>query len=142
MAIMADVHDKKTRSFNMSMIKGKNTKPEIIVRKFLHSRGFRYRLHVSELLGKPDIVLAKYHTVIQVQGCFWHKHDGCKYFIVPKTRTVWWLSKLNKTREKDKKNSNELHELGWNTIVVWECELKDNRKLRLEKLEKEILSFE
>jgi DNA mismatch endonuclease, patch repair protein len=84
---MADVHDKETRSYNMSRIKGKDTKPEMLVRKFLHAKGFRYRLHVKNLPGKPDIVLPKYKTVIFVHGCFWHKHEGCKYFVVPKTRT-------------------------------------------------------
>jgi DNA mismatch endonuclease (patch repair protein) len=84
---MADVHNKETRSYNMSRIKGKNTKPEMLVRKFLHANGFRYRLHVKNLPGKPDIVLPKYKTVIFIHGCFWHGHENCKYFVVPKTRT-------------------------------------------------------
>ena len=91
---MTDVHDSPTRSFNMSRIKGKNTKPEMLVRKFLFSKGFRYRLHVKNLPGNPDIVLPKYKTVIFVNGCFWHGHKGCRYFVLPKTRTEWWLQKI------------------------------------------------
>jgi len=90
-AASMDVHDKHTRAFNMSRIKGKDTKPEILVRRFLHAHGYRYRLHVKDLPGKPDIVLAKYKTVVFVHGCFWHGHKGCKYFTIPKTRTEWWL---------------------------------------------------
>jgi len=121
---MTDVHDIETRSFNMSMIKGKNTKPEIIVRKFLHRNGFRFRLNYSRLPGKPDIVLPKYKTVIFVNGCFWHGHEGCKYFVIPKTRTDWWINKINDTKERDKIKSSKLNELGWNILVIWECELK------------------
>jgi DNA mismatch endonuclease, patch repair protein len=91
---MADVHSKEIRSYNMSRIKGKNTKPEMLVRRFLHANGFRYKLHDKSLAGKPDIVLPKYKTVIYVHGCFWHGHTGCKYYIVPKTRTAWWLHKI------------------------------------------------
>jgi len=90
---MADVHDKATRSKNMAAIKGKNTKPEMLVRRFLHAHGYRYRLHDKNLPGKPDIVLPKYKTVIFVHGCFWHGHKNYKYFLVPKTRTEWWLNK-------------------------------------------------
>jgi DNA mismatch endonuclease, patch repair protein len=100
---MADVHDKKTRSYNMSQIKGKNTKPEMLVRRFLHANGFRYRLHVKDLPGKPDIVLPKYKTVIFVHGCFWHGHRRCKYFVVPKTRTEWWLNKIARNISNDLK---------------------------------------
>ena len=121
---MTDVHDIETRSFNMSMIKGKNTKPEILVRKFLHKNCFRFRLNYSKLPGKPDIVLPKYKTVIFVNGCFWHGHEGCKYFVIPKTRTEWWLDKINDTKERDKIKSSKLKELGWNILVIWECELK------------------
>jgi DNA mismatch endonuclease (patch repair protein) len=90
-AAMADVHTKKQRSFNMSRIKGKDTKPEMLVRKFLHANGFRYKLHDKKLPGKPDIVLPKYNTVIFVHGCFWHGHTNCKYFKIPQTRTQWWI---------------------------------------------------
>src|SRR4030095_16151820 len=100
---MADVHSKETRSYNMSQIKSRNTKPEMLVRKFLHAHGFRYRLHVKDLPGKPDIVLPKYRTVIFVHGCFWHGHEGCPYFVVPKTRTEWWVEKIEKNKENDQK---------------------------------------
>src|SRR6056297_983222 len=121
---MADVHEPETRSYNMSQIKGKDTKPEMIVRKFLHSNGFRYRLHVKDLLGKPDLVLPKYNSVIFVHGCFWHAHEGCKYFKIPKTRTEWWKEKLIGNRNRDKKHTCQLEDLGWIVIVIWECELK------------------
>src|SRR3990172_2774500 len=101
---MADVHNKKTRSYNMSQIKGKDTKPEILVRKFLFANGFRFRLHDKKLSGKPDIVLPKYKSVIFVHGCFWHGHENCKYFVVPKTRTKWWLKKIKGNKKKDLKN--------------------------------------
>jgi DNA mismatch endonuclease (patch repair protein) len=133
-----DVHDKKTRSFNMSMIKGKNTKPEIIVRKYLYQNGYRYRLNYSKLKGKPDIVLSKFKTVIFVNGCFWHGHEGCKYFVIPKTRTKWWIEKINKTKRRDQTNYKKLSESNWKVIVIWECELKNNPENRLEKLIKEI----
>jgi DNA mismatch endonuclease, patch repair protein len=121
---MADVHDKKTRSYNMSQIKGKNTKPEMLVRKFLHANGFRYRLHVRNLPGKPDLVLPKYKTVIFVHGCFWHGHKDCKYFVVPKTRTEWWLTKINSNIANDTKASKALRKEGWKLIHLWECNLK------------------
>ena len=122
---MADVHDKATRSYNMSQIKGKDTKPELIVRKFLFSHGFRYRLHDKKLPGKPDIVLPKYKTVIFVNGCFWHGHENCKYFVVPKTKTEWWIDKINKTKENDLRHANELISNGWQIIELWECQLLD-----------------
>ena len=100
---MADVHDKKTRSYNMSQIKATNTKPEMIVRKFLHALGYRYILHDRTLPGKPDIVLPKYKTVIFVHGCFWQGHKNCKYFVVPKTRTNWWMDKINYNKANDEK---------------------------------------
>jgi DNA mismatch endonuclease, patch repair protein len=121
---MADVHDKATRSYNMSRIKGKDTKPEMLVRKFLHAHGYRYRLHVKNLPGKPDIVLPKYKTVIFVNGCFWHGHEGCKYYVVPKTKTEWWLNKINGNISNDHKAEQALKQLGWNIITLWECELK------------------
>lgn len=121
---MADVHDKKTRSYNMSRIRGKNTKPELLVRRFLHARGYRYRLHVKDLPGKPDIVLPKYKTVIFVHGCFWHGHENCRYFVVPKTRTDWWLAKINGNTANDEKAEKALKDLGWRVITLWECSLK------------------
>lgn len=121
---MTDVHDKETRSYNMSRIKGRNTKPEMLVRKFLFSNGFRYRLYDKKLPGKPDIVLPKYKTVIFINGCFWHGHEGCKFFVTPKTRTEWWLEKINGNIENDTVKIQKLKELGWRVIVIWECELK------------------
>ena len=132
---MADVHDKKTRSYNMSRIKGKDTKPEMVVRRFLFANGFRYRLHDKRLPGKPDIVLPKYETVIFINGCFWHGHAGCKYFVVPKTRTEWWLEKINSNIAGNNKNYELLAEQGWKVIVVWECELKPAlREISLQSL--------
>ncbi|MEO6231126.1 MAG: DNA mismatch endonuclease Vsr [Ferruginibacter sp.] len=121
---MADVHDKETRSFNMSRIKGKNTKPEMLVRKYLFAKGYRYRLHDKKLPGKPDIVLPKYKTVIFVHGCFWHGHEGCKYYVVPKTNTDWWLNKINGNIANDVKAVKALKKDGWKIITIWECELK------------------
>ena len=136
--IMADVHEPRVRSYNMSRIKGKDTRPEMIVRKFLFSNGFRYRLHDKNLTGKPDIVLPKYKTAIFINGCFWHGHQKCKYFVIPKTRTEWWLGKIKKTKERDQYNYKILHKNNWNIIVIWECELKHNVKIRLERLIKDI----
>ena len=127
---MADVHDKKTRSFNMSQIKGKNTKPEILVRKFLFSKGFRFRLHDKRLPGKPDIVLPKHDTVINVHGCFWHGHTGCRYYVVPKTRTKWWLDKISRNKQLDRINSGKLTRDGWSVLKVFECELMPRRRDR------------
>lgn len=121
---MADVHSKETRSYNMSRIKSKNTKPEMLVRQFLHKNGFRYRLHVKTLPGKPDIVLPKYKTVIFIHGCFWHGHEGCRYYVVPKTRTEWWLNKIQGNATNDTKTEVLLKESGWKIIKIWECELK------------------
>jgi DNA mismatch endonuclease (patch repair protein) len=132
---MADVHSKETRSYNMSRIKGKNTKPEMLVRRFLHTNGFRYRLHAKDLPGKPDIVLPKYKTIIFIQGCFWHGHYQCKYYVVPKTRTEWWLAKISSNKSKDDSNIAKLKQLGWKVIEIWECELKGMaRNLTLEDL--------
>ena len=121
---MADCHDKETRSYNMSRIRSKNTKPEEIVRKYLFSLGFRYRKNDARLPGKPDIVLTKYKTVIFVNGCFWHKHEGCKYFVWPKSNAEFWKTKIEKNVERDQQNYKLLKELGWKVVVVWECELK------------------
>lgn len=112
----------------MAAIRAKDTKPEIIVRKYLWSHGFRYRLNHPRLPGKPDIVLRKYRTCIFVNGCFWHKHEGCKYFVVPKTRTEFWLNKVNRNQERDIEVKKSLASMGWHSITIWECELKPNKK--------------
>ncbi len=121
---MSDVHSKETRSYNMSMIKGKDTKPEMIVRKYLFNKGFRYRVNVKELPGKPDIVLRKYKTVIFIDGCFWHGHNECKYFSLPKTRTEWWEEKIKKNKERDFVERQKLQIMGWTVLCIWECQLK------------------
>ena len=125
---MTDVHDPQTRSYNMSRIRGKDTKPEMLVRKFLHAHGFRYRLHDKKLPGKPDIVLPRYKTVIFVNGCFWHGHEGCKYFVIPKTRTEWWVEKIRRSKDKDENNYNLLAEKGFTVITLWECMLKPEKR--------------
>jgi DNA mismatch endonuclease (patch repair protein) len=107
----------------MSRIKAKDTNPEIIVRKFLFSRGYRYRLHVRHLPGKPDIVLPKYKTVIFVNGCFWHGHKGCRDFVMPKSRQKYWTPKIQKNVERDKLHGKQLRSLGWHVVTVWECQL-------------------
>ena len=121
-----DVHDKETRSYNMSCIKGKNTKPEEHVRKYLFSMGFRYRKNDKRLPGTPDIVLPKYKTVIFVNGCFWHGHKGCKYFVYPENNAGFWCNKIETNIERDRRKSLELEQQGWKVIVVWECQLKKN----------------
>ena len=125
---MADVHTIEQRHKNMAAIRAKDTKPEIIVRKYLWSHGFRYRLNHPRLPGKPDIVLRKYRTCIFVNGCFWHKHEGCKYFVIPKTRTEFWLNKVNRNQERDIEVKKKLASMGWHSITIWECELKSNKK--------------
>lgn len=122
-----DVHDKETRSYNMSCIKGKNTRPEEIVRKYLFSQEFRYRKNDKRLPGTPDIVLPKYKTVIFVNGCFWHGHDGCRYFVIPKTNTEFWTKKIETNRNRDIRKINDIQILGWKVIVVWECQLKKEK---------------
>lgn len=124
---MADIVDSATRSRMMSGIRGKNTAPELTTRKFLHSQGFRFRLHVKDLPGKPDIVLPKYRTVIFVHGCFWHQHPGCKNAVMPKSNTKFWAEKLGGNVKRDARNISELVKLGWQCLIVWECEA-DNTK--------------
>ena len=110
----------------MSRIRSKDTKPELLVRKFLFSNGFRYRLHDRKLSGTPDIVLPKYKTVININGCFWHGHEDCRFYKVPKTRTEWWLNKINNNRDKDHRNKAKLLSERWNVITIFECELKSS----------------
>lgn len=124
---MADVHNSEQRSYNMSRIRNKDTKPEEIVRKYLFSQGFRYRKNYGKLPGRPDVVLPKYKTCIFVNGCFWHKHDGCKYFVWPKSNIEFWRDKITRNTIRDKKIYKELKSNGWNVLIVWECELKKER---------------
>ena len=138
---MADVHSSETRSYNMSQIRSKNTKPELVVRKYLFAQGFRYRLHRKDLPGKPDIVLPKYNTVIFVHGCFWHGHENCKYFVVPKTKTEWWLNKIERNKQLDLESIEKLKQDNWKVIVLFECELKTkNVHSTLENVVKQLKS--
>lgn len=123
---MADVHDEKTRSYNMSRIKGSNTKPESIVRKYLFSHGYRYRKNDKRYPGTPDVVLPKYKTVVFVNGCFWHKHDGCRYFVWPQNNAEFWKEKIESNVARDQRDYRLLREAGWRVIVIWECELRKN----------------
>lgn len=123
---MADVHTPEQRSYNMSRIHSKNTKPEELVRRFLFSQGFRYRKNDTRLPGKPDIVLPKYKTVVFVNGCFWHGHEGCRYFVWPKNNAEFWKEKITGNIQRDKRNHHLLEEQGWRVIEIWECELKKN----------------
>ena len=121
---MADRLNPQQRRRCMQSIRSRNTKPELLVRRFLFSRGFRFRLNVKKLPGSPDIVLKKYRTAIFINGCFWHGHEECKYFVLPKTNTAFWQEKINRNRERDLKRRIELRDLGWHTITLWECQLK------------------
>lgn len=126
---MTDVHDIETRSYNMSQIKGKDTKPEILVRKFLHARGFRYSLYDKKLPGKPDIVLKKHNTIIDIRGCFWHLHSECKFGDKITTQSEKITSRRETAVERDKRKVAKWREMGWNIIVIWaECELEPKRK--------------
>jgi DNA mismatch endonuclease (patch repair protein) len=117
-----DIISGERRSWNMSRIKGKDTKPELVVRSTLHKMGYRFRLHKKELPGKPDIVLPKYKTVIFVHGCFWHRHKGCKFAYKPKSRVDFWNAKFDETIARDKRNRKQLEAKGWNIEIIWECE--------------------
>ena len=126
------------RSRNMSAIKSKNTKPEIKVRKVLHSMGYRFRLHAKDLPGSPDIVLPKYKTVIFIHGCFWHRHENCKYASTPKTRQEFWEAKFRENINRDKLNQDNLSSKGWKIIIIWECEIR-NKKINLEQIFKNVI---
>lgn len=133
---MSDHLTIEQRHKNMAAVKSKDTKPEMVVRKYLWSRGFRYRVNNPRLPGHPDIVLRKYHTCIFVNGCFWHGHEGCKYFRMPKTNTEFWERKISRNRERDREEQKLLARMGWHCITVWECELKGERREKtLESLE-------
>ena len=139
---MADVMTPEQRSRCMAAIKGKDTKPEMIVRKYLFSRGLRFRVQVRKLPGKPDIVLPKYKTAIFVNGCFWHGHEGCKYFRLPKSNVEFWKEKIERNIERDKESMQALFDLGWKVVRVWECELRNkaNREETLNKIYTSITS--
>lgn len=140
---MADVHDSATRSYNMSRIRNKDTRPEILVRKFLFANGFRYRLNDKKLPGKPDLVLPKYKTVIFVNGCFWHGHENCKYFKLPATRMEWWKEKIEGNIKNDIKKHALLREAGYMVVVIWECEIKKgNIENTLQNLKKRLINWE
>ncbi|NWK56005.1 DNA mismatch endonuclease Vsr [Verrucomicrobiaceae bacterium N1E253] len=129
---MTDVFTKEKRSWVMSRIRGKDTKPEMLVRSILHSLGYRFTVNAQNnkrLPGKPDIVLPKWKTLVFVHGCFWHAHEGCAAFRLPKTRTEWWREKLGKNQVRDKANVHDLRKQGWNVVVVWECELSNVAKI-------------
>ena len=134
---MADNHTKEIRSKNMSHIRSKNTKPEEIVRKYLFSRGLRYRKNDKRYPGCPDIVLPRYKTCVFVNGCFWHQHPNCKYAVLPSSNKDYWIPKLQKNKQRDIQNEAALKDGGWRVITVWECELqKENREKTLGKLYK------
>lgn len=131
-----DKLNKEQRHKCMSAIHSKNTKPEVLVRKFLFSRGFRYRLNHPRLPGRPDIVLRRYRTCIFVNGCFWHGHEGCKYYVIPKTNTQFWQTKIDRNRKSDCETQQKLFSMGWHCITIWECQLKPKvREATLKSLE-------
>lgn len=138
---MADVLTPAQRSYNMSRIRNKDTKPEELVRKFLFSCGFRYRKNDARLPGKPDIVLPKYKTVVFVNGCFWHGHEGCQYFVWPKSNQEFWREKITRNIERDRVTTDLLQQSGWTVINIWECQLKaDTRMETLDELRSCLLS--
>nr|WP_298380691.1 DNA mismatch endonuclease Vsr [uncultured Halomonas sp.] len=120
---MADTLSKEARSERMSRVRGKDTKPEMKLRRLVHGMGFRYRLHDQRLPGKPDMVFRSRHAVVFMHGCFWHRHEGCKLARIPKSRISFWLDKLEANRQRDRRNQLKLQELGWRVLIVWECQL-------------------
>ncbi len=137
---MADMHSKEIRSYNMSHIRSQNTKPENIVRKFLFSKGLRYRKNDKRYPGHPDILLPKYKTAVFINGCFWHCHESCPDFVLPKSNQDYWEPKLEKNRKRDEENYAALRKDGWNVHIVWECELKKAvRDERLEQVYQQII---
>ena len=125
---MADKLTPIERHNNMAAIHGQDTKPEMVVRRYLWGHGFRYRLNHPRLPGKPDIVMRNYRTCIFVNGCFWHGHEGCRYYTIPKTNTEFWVNKVKRNKERDLKVQHELAAMGWHTITIWECELKPGKR--------------
>ena len=138
---VADKFSKEKRSYIMSRIRGKDTKPEILVRSYLFRRGLRFRKNDRRYPGSPDVVLPKYRTIVFVHGCFWHLHEGCKYARIPKSNVEYWENKLYRNRERDEQNKKELEDMGWTIITVWECQLKkDKQDETLEELYNQIIS--
>jgi DNA mismatch endonuclease (patch repair protein) len=135
---MVDTLSREKRSWNMSRIKGKDTKPELMLRSMLHRAGFRFRIHDSRLPGKPDVVLPRYDTVIFVNGCFWHRHEGCKFSYTPKSRQDFWQKKFIDTVLRDQEKEKQLIQQGWSVITIWECELKKGPVSILNKLIEEL----
>lgn len=131
---MPDNVDPPTRSRMMAGIRAIDTGPELTVRRFLHSCGLRFRLHDKKLPGRPDIVLTRWNAVVQVQGCFWHAHEGCPYFVLPSTRKLFWKEKLLRNRERDFANEAALIEAGWRVATVWECALRSDAESSLRRL--------
>ena len=126
---MVDRISEERRSWNMSRVAGKDTRPELHVRRLLHTMGYRYRLHRKDLPGRPDIVLPKYHAIIFVHGCFWHRHSSCKFAYTPKSRIGFWKKKFEANVNRDKRNQKALSDMNWNILVIWECEIDDSTKL-------------
>ena len=125
---MTDKLTPEQRHKCMSHIRSKNTKPEMVVRKFLFSKGFRYRINVRNLPGTPDIVMRKYRTVIFINGCFWHGHEGCKYYVIPKSNSDFWIKKIQRNQERDMQERILLRQMGWHVIVIWECQVRPKTK--------------
>lgn len=136
---MADIVDATTRSRMMSGIRGRDTRPELVVRRFLHRSGFRFRLHDRRLPGRPDIVLPKYRAVVEVRGCFWHQHPGCHMAYMPSSNRVFWKTKLEGNVARDIRNKAALKAKGWRTLVIWECEVSEDKALR--RLARQIRRF-
>lgn len=136
---MADIFSKEKRSEVMRLVKGKNTKPEVLLRQRLHSLGYRFRLHDKNLPGTPDIKLSKYKTLIFVNGCFWHGHHGCKHYTIPKTNNAFWVNKIKTNIFNDNSDYNRLTTMGWRVLVIWTCELKKSQIIKtLLELEKNL----
>ncbi|MGH2506017.1 MAG: very short patch repair endonuclease [Ktedonobacteraceae bacterium] len=137
---MTDIVDKETRSRMMSGIRGKDTKPEVAVRSYLHKKGFRFRLHRKDLPGKPDIILPKYKIVIFVHGCFWHRHKNCEYAYMPKSNLLFWNKKFSENVARDKRSIKALKHAGWDVLVLWECEIGNNELVGLDMCIREMAS--
>ena len=127
---MADIVDSRRRSENMSRIKGRDTAPELAVRRIAHGLGLRFRLHRKDLPGRPDLIFPKHRLAVFVHGCFWHRHAGCRYAYTPKSRTAFWTEKFARNVARDRRNEEALRNLGWQVLVIWECEMRDEENVR------------